>query len=181
MGFTRLLVKIVILAIWVISAPSAIFADAFIHDETGLELWIPEGWEFQSAGDLLTLGAPRNEVLILCFVSDLQIVNRVTDSLHEEISSVIVQPEVVEEGDTEEVNGLFQFQARGTGLYERDIVDWEMTYIAGARKSLITIAIGDTTNHRTAIMDFHRQIRPAQYEYEEIENAESEENSDVAP
>lgn len=149
-------------------------ADTLSHEEGGIRVDIPEGWIVEIDEDLLIVSDPSEEVSIFMFVSELQIVEHFTNALIDEVAKVITKPEVVSEAVQTESNGLFRFHAEGFGLHDGDIVDWDLTFIAGARKSMILIALGSVEDHREQIDSIYASIQPVEPIEVEEEAAEEE-------
>jgi len=150
----HLLLWIVILSL----APHHIKADLIAHEESGIEFWVPEDWQHEIKDDLLIVLNPEETVRLFFLTSGIQVLGQVTDALREEVSRVINQPEVTSISQQGENNQLLYYDAQGFGLYESEIVDWELRFIAGARKSLMIIALGDLESERQTIEEMYQTV-----------------------
>ena len=142
-------------------------ADYYVHDEIGVQFWIPDSWELEVGEESTVARAPDAPLTFFLLTSELQVVDHVTPRLFDEISEVVFKPEVQREAGTEEINGLLHLRAEGTGLYEGEIVDWELAFIAGGRKSMLAIALGDIIDQREMINTVFRSFSIAESEAEE--------------
>lgn len=162
---------------FMLAAP--VLADTLSHEEGGIRVDIPDGWLVEIDEHLLIVSDPAEEVSIFIFVSELQIVEHFTNALIDEVAKVITKPEVVSEAVQTESNGLFRFHAEGFGLHESDIVDWDLTFIAGARKSMILIALGSVEDHREQVDGIYASIQPVEPIEVEEEEAAGEDIPDI--
>ncbi|HUV14056.1 MAG TPA: hypothetical protein VMY18_10450 [Acidobacteriota bacterium] len=142
-------------------------AEYYVHDEIGVQFWIPDSWNFEVDEESTVAKAPDSSLTLILLTSELQVVDHVTPRLFDEISEVVFKPEVRKEAGTEEINGLLHLRAEGTGLYEGEIVDWELAFIAGGRKSMLAIALGDILDQREMINTVFRSFTIAESEIEE--------------
>ncbi len=142
-------------------------AEYYVHEEIGVQFWIPDSWTLEVDEELTVAKAPDASLTLILLTSELQVVDHVTPRLFDEISEVVFKPEVQKETGTEEINGLLHFRAEGTGLYEGEIVDWELAFIAGGRKSMLAIALGDILDQREMINRVYRSFSIAESETEE--------------
>lgn len=142
-------------------------AEYYVHEEVGVQFWIPDTWELEVEENLTVVKTADRSLTLIFVTSELQVVDHVTPRLYDEISEVIFKPEVRRESPTEEVMGLLHFRAEGTGLYEGEIVDWELDFIAGGRKSMLAIALGDIEDQRGMLNTVYRSFTIAESEAEE--------------
>ena len=142
-------------------------AEYYVHEEIGVQFWIPDSWKLEADEESTVAKAPDESLTLILLTSELQVVDHVTPRLFDEISEVVFKPEVQKETGTEEINGLLHFRAEGTGLYEGEIVDWELAFIAGGRKSMLAIALGDILDQREMIDTVYRSFSIAESESEE--------------
>lgn len=133
-------------------------AEYFVHEEIGVQFWIPDSWVLESSEEFTVAKAPDRSLVLVLLTSELQVVDHVTTRLYDEISKVVFKPEVQKESGTEEINGLLYFRAEGTGLYEGEIVDWDLAFIAGGRKSMLAIGMGDIFDQRALIDTIFRSF-----------------------
>jgi hypothetical protein len=152
----------------------------YLHEEAGLEIPIPERWTYHTEDELLVVNDPTDELALLFLTSELQVLERFTDVLIGELARIIEHPEVTNQTASKEVNGLLHFHAAGVGVYKEDIVDWDLTFVAGARKSLMAIALGDIEPHRTSIDEIYSNIQTKEIEIimKEEDAEEGEEGED---
>jgi hypothetical protein len=136
------------------------------HEECGVEFWIPEDWQHRVEDDLLIVEAPEAVLKLFFLTSGIQVFGQFSDALRAEISRVIVQPEVASVSVQGEHNELIYYDAQGFGLYEKEVVDWEMRFLAGARKSLMIIALGDLETHRHKVDQIYQTIQLTKLEPE---------------
>ena len=130
-----------------------------VHEDCGVEFWIPDDWEHTIEGDLLIVEDPEAKLKLFFLTSGIQMFGQFSDALREEISRVIAQPEVASVSEQGENNELIYYDAHGFGLYQREVVDWELRFVAGARKSLMIIALGDLDSHRQTVERIFQTIR----------------------
>jgi hypothetical protein len=154
-AFTRSLLLILILLL----GQSYSQVDMIAHDECGVEFLIPKTWEHEIDEDLLIVQSPEGKLKLFFLTSGIQVLGQVSDALLEEISRVITQPEVASVSRQGEHNDLIYYDAQGFGLYEREIVDWELRFVAGARKSMMIIALGDLEANRHEIDQIYDTIQ----------------------
>ena len=137
-----------------------------VHEECGVEFWIPPDWGHQIDEDLLIIQSPEEELKLFFLTSGIQVLGQATDALLEEISRVVTQPEVASVSRQQEHNGLLYYTAQGFGLYLGDIVDWELRFVAGARKSLMIIALGELETNRHTVEQIFDTIQLIKLESE---------------
>lgn len=140
--------------------------EIIVHEECGVEFWIPPEWEHHVDGDLLIVQDSEEKLRLFFLTSGIQVLGQVTDSLLEEISRVITQPEVATVSRQQEHNELLYYTAQGFGLYQGDIVDWELRFVAGARKSLMIIALGELEMNRSTVEKIFATIKLIKLEAE---------------
>ena len=142
-------------------------AENYVHEEIGVQFWIPDSWELEVTEEITVARAQDAPLTLILLTSELQVVDHVTPRLFDEISKVVFKPEVQKESGTEEINGLLHFRAEGSALYEGEIVDWELAFIAGGRKSMLAIALGDILDQRGMIDTVFRSFTLVESEIEE--------------
>lgn len=136
------------------------------HEECGVEFWIPEDWETEIEEDVLIVRDPQSTLELFFLTSGLQVLEQVSDALLEEISRVITQPEVSRLGRQGEHNELICYDADGFGLYREEIVDWELRFVAGARKGLMIVALGNLEANRATVNHIYDTIQLTKIEPE---------------
>lgn len=139
-------------------ASALVSAEPVIHEESGIEIQFPEGWDYLVQGSSLASTSPDQSVHLLVLLSEQQVVEYFTDAIAQEVSQIIELPEVLVEQGLIEVNELLQFRAEGAGLYQGEIVDWSMAFVAGARKSVIVLAFGQLEEERPVVEEVFDMI-----------------------
>jgi hypothetical protein len=148
------------------------------YREAGLEMEIPEGLILEIHKNFLSVVDTERTMTLMIRLSPLQVVEQFFGPLEEELSEHIDQPEVREEHTNIEINDIHHYYAEGLGLHEEEIVDWHLAFIAGGRRSLLIIGLGDVPSCMDKINEFYRSIRllelpiPPEPEEEEEENAD---------
>ena len=137
----RKTISILLIAIF-LAAQTESRIDMIAHQEGGVEFCIPQDWEHEIKEDLLIVRDPESRIELFFLTSGIQVPEQVSDTLLEEISRVISHPEVASVSPQGEYNELIHYDVQGFGLYQGEIVDWEARFVAGARKSLMIIALG---------------------------------------
>lgn len=163
-------------------------ASTIAYREAGLEMDIPEGLILEIDNGFLSVVDAERTINLRLTLSTLQVVEQFYGPLQEEISNYIDQPEVREEHPKIEVNDTLQYYAEGTGLVEDEIVDWHIAFIAGGRRSLLIIGLGNISPHMDKINSFYQSFRllelpipPEPEEEEEEKEEEEKENRDTQP
>ena len=125
--------------------------DMYVFQEAGIEIPILDNWTYRTSEGTLRVEDPDKKITLLFLTSELQMLDRETEVLAEEISQVISHPEVASVENGVEVNGLLHYTAKGYGLFGDEIVDWNLTFVAGARKSVMAIRLGEVTTQSDAL------------------------------
>ncbi len=165
---------------------SAAMGSTVAYREAGLEMDIPEGLILEIHNGFLTVVNSERTMTLMVTLSSLQVVEQFFGPLEEELSNFIDQPEVREEHPKIKVNDTLQYYAEGVGLREDEIVDWHIAFIAGGRRSLLLIGLGDVASCMDKINEFYRSFRllelpiPPEPE-EENEEGETKSNLGEAP
>jgi hypothetical protein len=146
--------------------------DVIVNNHAGLEIWVPDEWNYQKQGDFLILQAPSETLLLYCYLTELQVATRFSDGLAQELSRIIEQPEVDVERKVRQVNEFFIYEASGIGLRDGEIVDWAMSFVAGGRMSLIVVALGDIDRYRGRVENFFQNLKLVEKPPEEEEEPE---------
>ena len=147
------------------------------YREAGLEMEIPEGLILEIHKDFLSVVNTERTMTLMITLSPLQVVEQFFGPLEEELSKHIDQPEVREEHTNIEINDIHHYYAEGLGLHEEEIVDWHLAFIAGGRRSLLIIGLGDVPSCMDKINEFYRSIRLLELPIPP-EPEEEEENAD---
>jgi len=134
-------------------------ASTVAYREAGLEMEIPEGLILEIQNGFLSIVDDERTMTLRIVLSTLQIVEQFYGPLEEELSNYIDQPEVSEEHPKVEVNDTLQYYAEGVGIYEEEIVDWHVAFIAGGRRSLLIVGLGDIAPHMEKINEFYQSLR----------------------
>lgn len=150
---------LLLLAVSLSTATSAILAGTVAYREAGLEMEVPEGLILEIHNGFLTVVDTDRTMTLRITLSSLQVVEQFFGPLEEELSNFIDQPEVSEEHPKIRVNDTHQYYAEGVGLHEDEIVDWHLAFIAGGRRSLLIVGLGDVASHMEKINDFYRSFR----------------------
>ena len=158
-----------LLALLLLGTPTPVRADLIVHEECGVEFWVPETWEHRLQDDLLILHSPDEKVQLFFLTSGLQVPDQNSDAFRADIARVVTHAEVVSAGRQKEINELLCYAAHGFGVFEEEIVDWELRFIAGARKSLMIIALGDLDLYREEIEQIYKTIQLTKSEPEEAQ------------
>ena len=138
---------------------SEAMASTVAYREAGLEMDIPEGLILEIHNGFLTVVNSERTMTLMVTLSSLQVVEHFYGPLEEELSNFIDQPEVREEQPKIKVNDTLQYYAEGVGLREDEIVDWHIAFIAGGRRSLLFIGLGDVASCMDKINAFYRSFR----------------------
>jgi hypothetical protein len=133
--------------------------EMFVHEECGVEFWIPDGWDHRTEDDLLIVENPEADLKLFFLTSGIQVFGQFSEALRAEISKVILQPEVASVSEQGEHNELIYYDAQGFGLFQKEIVNWELRFLAGARNSLMIIALGNLETHRQGIEEIFQTIQ----------------------
>lgn len=134
-------------------------ASTVAYREAGLEMDIPEGLILEIQNGFLSIVDDERTMNLRIVLSTLQVVEQFYGPLEEELSNYVDQPEVIEEHPKIEVNDTLQYYAEGVGLHEEEIVDWHIAFIAGGRRSLMIVGLGDFTPHMDKINKFYQSMR----------------------
>jgi hypothetical protein len=129
------------------------------HQEGGVEFCIPQEWQHETNDGLLIVRDPESRLELFFLTSGIQVPGQVSDALLAEIARVIAHPEVASVSPQGEHNELIHYDVQGFGLYQSEIVDWELRFVAGARKSLMIIALGDVEDNRHTIDQIYQTIQ----------------------
>jgi len=133
--------------------------EMIVHEECGVEFWIPDGWGHRTEGDLLIVEDPEANLKLFFLTSGIQVFGQFSEALRAEISKVITQPEVASVSEQGEQNELIYYDAQGFGLFQKEVVNWELRFLAGARNSLMIIALGNLEAHRQEIEGIFQTIQ----------------------
>jgi hypothetical protein len=159
--------------------------DTIVNHQSGLELWVPDEWNYQKRGDILLLQPPSEVLSLYCYLTELQVATRFSEGLAEELSKIIEQPEVDTESEVRQVNEFFIYEASGIGLRDGEITDWKLHFVAGGRMSLIVVALGNLSRYRGRVENIFQNLKlvekPPEPEEEEGEATEGEPGSDPEP
>ena len=150
------------------------YADQIIHEGCGVEFWIPEEWHHEIADDILIIEDSESQLKLFFLTSGLQVLDQISDTLLEELSRVVTQPEVTSTSRLGEHNELLYYSAQGFGLYEREIIDWELRFVAGPRKSLMIIALGNLDSHRQTVEEIYQTIHLTKSDPEDQDQIENQ-------
>jgi len=157
-------------------------AGTVAYREAGLEMEIPEGLILEIQNGFLSIVDDERTMTLRIVLSTLQIVEQFYGPLEEELSNYIDQPEVSEEHPKVEVNDTLQYYAEGFGIHEEEIVDWHVAFIAGGRRSLLIVGLGDIAPHMEKINEFYQSLRLLELPIPpEPEEEEEEEDGAVDP
>ena len=157
------------------------------YREAGLEMTIPEGLILEINNGFLTVVDTERTMTLRITLSTLQIVEQFFGPLEQELSNFVDQPEVQEEHPKIKVNDTLQYYAEGLGLLEEEIVDWHLAFIAGGRRSLLIIGLGDVSSHMDKINTFYQSFRllelpiPPEPEEDETQDQEGTQTNSGAP
>ncbi len=134
-------------------------ADWLTHESTGLELWIPDDWDYEYDGDLLLIQESDQDLLLVVLVSDAGTIEAFTDEMVSLLERYVANPEVTERAEAIEVNGLAHYYMEGTGEFEGEAIDWDLTFVVGARKGMVLIGVGDIETHQETLDRIYNSVR----------------------
>lgn len=158
-----------------------------VYREAGLEMEIPQGLILEIHNGFLTVVDTERTMTLMITLSPLQVVEQFFGPLEEELSNFVDQPEVREEHPKIEINDTLHYYAEGLGLHEEEIVDWHIAFIAGGRRSLLIIGLGDVASCMDNINEFYRSFRllelpiPPEPEEDEEDNSEGTQGRPLSP
>jgi hypothetical protein len=138
---------------------TALMAMTVTHNQTGLKFDIPDNWDYGQEGDHFIAQSPDESVILLFFVGKAGDVDELMESVADELDGIIDSPEVNEEPGMEEINGLIQVYIEGSGEYDGDVVDFDMTMVFGGKKSMSIIALGDIDSNQDTIDFIYSSVR----------------------
>ena len=128
------------------------------HNETGLRFNIPDSWSHSEEDDIFTVVSPDEDVILFIFAGSTNNVEDFLDNIADELDNIFEDAEITEDPYEKEVNGLTQIRIEGTGSYDGEDVDWEMTMVFGATKAMSVIALGNISELKAAIDGIYSSI-----------------------
>lgn len=150
------LLGVILLSFLMIASQSAV---TVTHVQTGLKFDIPDDWEYSQEEDQFEAVSPDESVIIFFYVGKTDEVADLLDNIDLELSGIIENPEINDNIFEEEVNDLIQVYIEGTGEYEGEIVDWDLTMVFGGNRSMSIIALGNIDDMQSEITDIYASIR----------------------
>ena len=150
------LVGVILFACLIIASQSAV---TVTHVQTGLKFDIPDDWEYSQEGDGFQAVSPDESVILFFYVGKTADVADILDNIALELDGIIEDPEISEDIFEEEVNGLTQVYVEGTGYYQGEIVDWDLTMVFGGTRSMSIIGLGNIDDMQSVITDIYASVR----------------------
>ena len=130
------------------------------HTETGLQFDLPESWEIEQDGNLLTAASPDQSVILMFYVGKADDAADLLENIADELDGIIDEPEITSDDVEEaEINGLLQVFIEGTGYYGDDEVDFDLTMVFGGNRTMSIIALGDIDGMQDTIDRIYSSIR----------------------
>jgi len=148
-----------LLLLTLILSHSGVLGSTVSYREAGIEMEVPEGLILEIDNCFLTVVDTDRTMTLRIILSSLQVIEQFYGPLQEELSNYVDQPEVSEEHPEIRVNDTLQYYAEGVGLHEDEIVDWHLAFIAGGRRSLLIVGLGDISPHMDKIKEFYHSFR----------------------
>jgi len=155
--------------------------NVIVSNQAGLEIWVPGEWDYRKRGELLILEPPSRTLTLYCYLTELQVATHFSESLADELSRIIEQPEVDTEKEVRQINEFFIYEASGIGLRNGDIIDWHLNFVAGGRMSLMVVAIGDIDRYRGRVENIFQNLKLVEKPPEEEEEEEEETDPEAEP
>lgn len=140
--------------------------------EAGLEIPLPEDWHFQEEPSRVILFSSDFQSRILFSVSELQVPGENSQALTEEISKTFEHPEITMISGSEKINDFLIYSAQGVGVRNSEIEEWTLRFIAGARKSVLAFAVGETAEEKIGQVLSELRMKEIEVREEEIEDQE---------
>ena len=150
-----------------------VMAVTVTHSETGLKFNIPGDWSYDQEDNHFVAVSPDEDVILFFFVGKTDNIDDFFENIAEELSNVLEDPEISEEPYEEEVNGLIQVRMEGSGDYDGDIVDWDMTMVFGGNKSMSVIALGNISEMQDDIDQIYSSITSSHSAQTDSESTDS--------
>ena len=126
--------------------------ETFTHTPSGLSFTLPAGWSYTQEGDHFEAASPGDEVILLFFVGKFYEVEAAINGAVDELANIVKNPNITTETTEAEINGLLQVFIEGDGLFEGEVMDWDLTLVQGSKKCMVVIALGDIDSNQR-IMD----------------------------
>jgi hypothetical protein len=116
-------------------------AETFSHEEGGIEFDVPEGWDVEVNGEVLTLSIPDGTVVFSFWVPEADTWEDAVDAMFEEMETLIEEADVTHEGESE-LNGMELYEIRGTGKVKGTPTEWSFSLVI-AKKPIIVLVLSN--------------------------------------
>jgi hypothetical protein len=118
--------------------PSSARADWFVEPKSGLQFELPAGWHSGEEDGSFGAISPDQSVMIMFDPAD----PRNWKKIEKQISRHVKDIQVTTAGKESTVNGLTQLFSEGTGVFQRQVIKWEITIVVGGKVPMSVIAVG---------------------------------------
>jgi hypothetical protein len=155
----RAVVGVLVLSFLLLISGSAI-AETFSHEEGGIQFDVPDEWDVEVKEEVLTLSTPDGTVVFSFWVPETDTVEDAFDAMSEEMESLIDDPDVTHEGESE-LNGMPVYEIRGTGKLKGTPTEWSFSLVI-AKKPIIVLILSNPDRwekNRPAVERFAESIR----------------------
>lgn len=129
------------------------------HAESGLQFTLPEGWKQSQDGNALAAENADGSIVMLFLVTDQKDVKEVSEGIGSIVDETLDKVEVTEDPKEEEINGLTQVWAEGTGEYKGEAQDWDISVVVGAKKPMVVLAMGKIGDNEDEINGVYNSIK----------------------
>jgi predicted Zn-dependent protease len=154
----------IIFALFLAFLPGNALADTKVHEESGIQLDIPAGWNAHAEGDELIIDHESGVAIIIDVIDgdDLMAAIEAIDDELAELDSF----ELVGEPSTETINGLSALIFSGIGTVEGEKIEVGVALIDAPKAGKIMVIVGlgtpDALKGQAAAIDkFVHSIKPA--------------------